>query len=211
MSPLPTGIDQQPSSEMSFALCVAGEDRKRKVGKQPPPGKPKAKANTKGEPKKKKLKTKSAAMSSQAEGGEEEEGEEEDDDDDDDDDKACEGKDRDEKDAEGNDVEEKNKQKTVARAKAKAKGDGGKRRDASKGKKFLELFQGLPGDLKEHYASLSRSEATDFVHAAVERSDSGKLSLNMQSMWTLKMKKEEKQKAQERLSGCVLEDQLDKT
>ena len=114
ISPLPTGIDQQPGSEMSLALCVAGEDRKRKVGKQPPLGKPKAKANTKGEPKKKKPKTRSAAMSSQAEGGEEEEGEEDDDDDDDDDDKACEGKDHDEKCADGNDVEEKNKQKTVA-------------------------------------------------------------------------------------------------
>ena len=195
LPPLSANVDQQQQQECVGPGAVVVYDKKRKVGKQPPPTKPKGKASTTTT--KKKAKTKAAASTSIAD----EEGEEEEDGDVENENKQLGG---DENDETGVKIDEKNGDKKVA-AKAKAKG---KIRDASKGKKFLELFHDLPGELQQHWAGLKRSEQTDFVHAGVERSEVGKLSLNLQSLWKLKMKKEEKQKSQEKLSGCVLEDLL---
>ena len=197
VAPLPPSVDQGQTQcdggghDEAAPATAPAEVPRRKVGKQPPPAKPQGKASSKAGGKKK-LKTKSAAKVGKGDEGEEEEHHDDDDDgqgyDDDDD-----------------DAQEKDRRK-IARVAKEAKPKP-KLRDASKGKKFMELFHSLPGDIKQHWSSLSRSEQTDFVHSGVERSENGRLSLNVQSLWKMKMKKEEQQRSQEKLSGCVLEDQ----
>ena len=96
------------------------------------------------------------------------------------------------------------KAKAKPRGKAKAKAKSGLR-DQSKNRKFMELFHELPGSIQKHFNGLSRSAATDFVHAGVQR-DGRRLSLNPGAMFEMKAKREEMQKGEESMTGLIVEE-----
>ena len=105
------------------------------------------------------------------------------------------------------------KAKAKARGKAKAKGKaaakkkGDNIRDRSKSKKFFaEIFPNLPEKLLNHFNGLGRDSQTTFIHAAVDRSSTGRLSENVQAMWKLCIQREEAQRGAESMSGYIIED-----
>ena len=96
------------------------------------------------------------------------------------------------------------KAKAKPRGKANAKAKSGLR-DQSKNRKFMELFHELPGSIQKHFNGLSRSAATDFVHAGVQR-DGRRLSFNPGAMFEMKAKREEMQKGEESMTGLIVEE-----
>ena len=128
--------------------------------------------------------------------------------------KTCEENPKDERD-DGKKRRPKAKEKAKAKAKAKGRSktqasqsnDSGEGlRDQSKSKKWAELWDSIPGKLQQHWLGLSRSDQTDFVHAGIERSHRGRLSLNTEVLFKMAAERKEVQKGKELMDGCNYED-----
>ena len=115
------------------------------------------------------------------------------------DEKKAEQRKPDEKKAEQRKPDEKKPGKNgVAKAKAGV-------RDQSKNKKFVEIFADLADDIQKHYNGLSRSDKTEFVHAAVQREE-GRLKIDSSAMYRLLAIREEQQKGKQGMKGYGFED-----
>ena len=79
------------------------------------------------------------------------------------------------------------------------------RRDQSKNKKFMEIFNELPTSLQEHFQKLNRADATAFVNAGICR-EGRHLHVDHEAMFKLQLAREEKQKGKEKMLGYIYED-----
>ena len=77
-------------------------------------------------------------------------------------------------------------------------------KDQSKNRKFMSIFNSLPGDVQEHFEGLSTAERAFFVNNGVQR-QAGKLIINTQAMYQMMIKKEEKMKGRQKMVGFILE------
>ena len=101
------------------------------------------------------------------------------------------------------------KAKAKARSKPKAKskkGGKGLIRDQSKSKKFMELWDQLPGELQQQFEELRRDDQTKWINQGIERNERGRLSLNTGVLFQLKAQREEVQKGKDKMDGYILED-----
>ena len=202
---LATNVDLQGAT---LALEDKKEERLRKRCKQPPSvnereivkadeapkERPKSKAKSKASgkpPPKKKRKVKAQQVEAIHDENEQEEGED------------SMGSDHTEDDHVDDDKEN---EKGPGKAKAKAKAKG-KFRDQSKSKKFNEIWDSLPGNVKVHFNSLKRHEATTFIHDTISR-EKGRLIHNEAAMFSLVNSREQKQKGKEMMNGYIIEDHL---
>ena len=94
--------------------------------------------------------------------------------------------------------------------KTKEKDAKPEKRDRSKNKKFNKVWEGLSGEVRDYYMSLStRSQKTSFINNNIERSD-GKLVPKASIMYKHEAKKVEKVGSGEKLKGCVLAEAVGK-
>ena len=102
--------------------------------------------------------------------------------------------------------EEGNKGK-AAKGKSKGKDNDALLRDQSKNRKFMAIFDSLPGDIQTYANKLRRGERTAFIERAIDRSQDGKLLPNTAAMYDMMIRREEIQQGGEKMTGCVWEDQ----
>ena len=101
------------------------------------------------------------------------------------------------------------KPKAQAKSKPKAKskkGGKGLIRDQSKSKRFMELWDQLPGELQQQFEELRRDDQTKWINQEIERNERGRLFLNTGVLFQLKAKREEVQKGKDKMDGYMLED-----
>ena len=220
---LDANVDLQNGDKDLPAGCQDGEaePKRRKTSKQPPGAKKKDHEKPKKRAQGRRRKQSEMQDDDEADGDDDEEGV--DDEEDKENQAVHESKEADEqeksnetagaqeieeKTAGAQEIEETKKDPKMSKrgAKAKEKKKGGDR-DQSKSKKFSEIFLSLPGEIRDHVATMSRSDKTAFIHCGIERAN-GRLVTNTSAMFQFLKKKEESQGSAELMAGYVLEEHL---